>query len=96
MLNFLLIYDLNMNTGHTLLQLLQRLVNEKQIVVKHWTRIQLYAVTSFHGSLTTNVNDKNGQYSKFSSWFGKSLLRSDVELPIQAERDRKKHVRYYM
>ena len=31
------------------LQLLQTQLNEKQIVFKRWTTIQLYAQTKFHG-----------------------------------------------
>ena len=37
----------NMNVGHTL-QLLQTLLNEKQISFKCWITIQLYAQTNFH------------------------------------------------
>ena len=33
-------------------------INEKQIVLKRWTTIKLYAQTTFHGQLKMIVNKK--------------------------------------
>ena len=60
--------------------------------------MQLYAVTSFHGSLTMNstVNDKNVSFSSFSSGFRKILSGSDAELPRQAQNDSVEQFRHYI
>ena len=59
----------DVNAGHT--YSLQTLPNEKQIVFKRWTTIQLYAQTNFHGQLKMTVNEKSGHFSSFSSGFEK-------------------------
>ena len=84
-----------MNVGYTYsyiyLQLPQIPVDEKQIVFKHWTTIQLYAQTNFHVLVKMTVNLKSGHFSSLSSGFRKILLRSDAELPTQAENDKVEH-----
>ena len=71
-----------MNAGH-IYSCCKDKKKRKTIVLKRWTRIQLYAVTNFHGSLTMTVNDKNGRFSSFRSELRKFLAGSDVELPEQ-------------
>ena len=73
---------LNMNTGH-IFTAAEKTIKQRQVVLKHWTTIHLYAVTNFHSSLTMTVTNKNSRFSSFSSGFQKMLLRSDVELPNQ-------------
>ena len=58
----------------TYLQLQKTLLIEKQIVFKHWTGIQLYDVTNFHGYLKIAVNNKSGHFSGSSSRFQKILF----------------------
>ena len=55
---------------------------------KRWTTIQLNAQTNFYGQLKMTANEKIGHFSSFSSGFWKVLLRSDVEIPRQAENDK--------
>ena len=78
------------------LQLLQTLVKEKQIVFKHLRTNQLYAQTKFHGKLRMTVNKRSDHFSSFGSGFEKIILRSDVELPRQAENDRVEQFRHKM
>ena len=82
-----------MNTGHTYscCKDYYTILNEKQVVFKRWTKIQLYAVTNIHGLLTMTANDKNGHFSSYSSGFRKILA---VVLPRQAENDRAEEHEY--
>ena len=75
---------------------LQTLVNEKQIVFKHWTTIQLYDPTNFHGWLKMTVNEKAAISPALAVVFENSLIRSHVELPRQDENYRVEQFRLYM
>ena len=80
------------------LQFLQTLPNEKQIVFKCFTTLQLYAQTNFPGQLIMKmtVNKKSDHFSSYSSGFRKVLVQSDVELPRQAQNDKVERFRHYM